>query len=160
MTGTRDKGDKMKELVYKFQNPHNSCEEIHYHPETKRYYVLMPHTPYSKKLCTCTPSKGWYEADCPVRAGLTYVINGEQVTTEADGEIIDHAKKEKYENREATFYRIKPEYRHLPNYEIFSPYRIFPKPYDYMDPEHLDKLTLKRKDVYGFMGGWYINERH
>lgn len=122
----------MKELVYKFQNPHNSCEEIHYHPETKRYYVLMPHTPYSKKLCTCTPSKGWYEADCPVRAGLTYVINGEQVTTEADGEIIDHAKKEEYENRVITFYQIRPD--------------------------HLSRVTLKRKEVCCLLGSWDKND--
>lgn len=148
----------MKELVYKFQNPYNSCEEVHYHPESKRYYILMPHTQYSKKLCTCTPSRGYYEADCPVRAGLSYVINGQQVKTEADGEIIDYAAKEAYENKEIVLYRMKPEFAELPDYAVFSPDRLFPKLYDYMDPGHFDKLTLKRKDVYCLMGGWYMRE--
>lgn len=148
----------VRTLVYRFQNPYNSCEEVHYCRETKRHYILMPHTPYSKKLCTCTPYHGYFEADCPVKAGLTYIIHGEQITTEADGEIIDYAKKEEYENREITFYQIKPEYMHLPNYEIFSPNRLFMEPYSYMLPEHLSPVTLKRKDVYCLMGGWYRNE--
>ena len=149
----------MRELTYKFQNPYNSCEEVHYCKETGRHYILMPHTPYSKQLCTCTPSHGYYEADCPVNSGLTYIINGELVTTEGDGEIIDHQKKDEYENRELVFYRVKPEFATLPNYADFSHNRIFQMLYCYMKPEHFDRITLKRKDVYCIMGGWYIKRR-
>ena len=148
----------MKELVYKFQNPHNSCEEVHYCPETKRYYILMPHTPYSQQLCTCTPSRGYYEADCPVRSGLTYRINGQVVTTEASGEIIDYAKKESYENADCTFFRVKLEFADNPNYEWLSGGRLVQKLFDYMLPEHFEQVTYKRKDVYCMMGAWYPRE--
>ena len=145
----------MRELAYRFPNPHNSCEEVYYCYENKRYYVLLPLTPYSKQLCTCTPYRGYYEADSPVRAGLEYLINGEKVVTEGEGEIVDHVKKEAYENKEISFFRIKPEFMDLPNYEIFSRDRLFLKPYDYMKPEHLEQMTLRRKDVCCFMGGWH-----
>lgn len=145
----------MKELIYKFQNPYNSCEEILYCKETGQYYNLLPCTPYSKTLCTCTPSQGYYEADCPVRSGLSYKIHGEVVTTETDGEIIDYAEKEKFENQEMVFYRMKPEFATLPDYEQFSDNRLFLKLYDYMDPNHFDKITRKRKEVYCIMACWY-----
>ena len=145
----------MKELIYKFQNPYNSCEEILYCKETGQYYNLLPCTPYSKTLCTCTPSQGYYEADCPVRAGLSYKIHGEVVTTETDGEIIDYQKKTEYEDREMTFYRVKPEYAALPNYETFGKCQVFQRLYDYMDPNHFDQITLKRKDVTCMLGSWY-----
>lgn len=148
----------MKELVYKFQNPHNSCEEVHYCPETKRYYILMPHTPYSRQLCTCTPSKGYYEADCPVRSGLAYLINGTVVTTGENGEIVDDVKKEIYENTQYSFFRVKPEYADLPNYEWLSGGRMVQRLFDYMDPAHFDQVTYKRKDVYCMMGAWYLRE--
>lgn len=146
----------MKELIYKFQNPYNSCEEIHYHLETKRYYVLMPYTPYSKKLCTCTPCRGYYEADCPVKAGLEYIINGQRVVTEGEGEIINHLMKEEYENQELAFYQLKPEFQCIPNYQFLSDRRLLPKLYDYMDPAHFSKVTHKRKEVYCMMGFWYL----
>lgn len=148
----------MKELVYRFQNPYNSCEEVHCCRETGRYYILMPSTPYSMKLCTCTPYRGYYEADCPVKAGLTYLINGKKVTTEADGEIVDYAKKEAYENKELTFYQVKPEHKDDPNYAIFSDGRLFRKLFDYMNPEHFTQVVKKRKEVYCLMGGWYTKE--
>lgn len=149
----------MKKLTYKFQNPHNSCEEVYVCKETGRYYTLLPVTPYSKQLCTCVPHKGYYEADCPVKSGLTYIINGKKVTTEDDGEIIDHAEKEKYENREMRFYRMKPEFATHPNYEIFSANRLFLKLYDYMNPEHFDQISRKRKDVYCIMSCWYESNK-
>lgn len=145
----------MKELTYKFQNPYNSCEEVHVCKETGQHYILLPVTPYSKRLCTCTRSRDYYEADCPVKAGLTYIIHGQTVTTEGDGDIIDHAEKERFENQEMVFYRMKPEFAALPNYEIFSENRLFLKLYDYMNPEHFDRITLKRKDVYCIMSCWY-----
>ena len=149
----------MKELVYKFQNPHNSCEAVYKHPETGRYYTLIPYTPYSHQLCTCTPCRGYYEADCPVKAGLSYSIDGHKIITEANGEIIDHAKKEEYENREMTFYKVKPEFCHLPNYQFLGDRQLLLKLHDYMKPEHFDKVTYRRKDVYCLMGFWYPNVR-
>lgn len=148
----------MKELFYRFQNPYNSCEAVLKCRETKQHYILMPHTPYSYVLCTCTPYRGYYEADCPVKAGLNFIIDGHQVTTEAGGEIVDHAKKEAYENKEFTFYQMKPEHADNPNYENFSSERLFLKLFDYMKPEHFDQITLRRKDVYCLMGGWYRKE--
>ena len=146
----------MKELVYRFQNPHNSCEAVYRDPDTGRHYILMPYTPYSQQLCTCTPCRGYYEADCPVSAGRSYLINGHEVITGINGEIIDYAKKEEYENREMTFYKVKTEFRNLPNYQFLGDQRLLPRLYDYMNPEHFDQLTYKRKDVFCLMGFWYL----
>lgn len=146
----------MKELIYKFQNPHNSCEEVHYHPETDRYYILIPYTAYSQQLCTCMPYRGYYEADCPVKAGLAYCINGQKIITAGDGEIIDHTKKAEYENRELTFYQVKSDFSHLPNYQFLSHQQLIPSLFEYMDPAHFIQATYKRKEVYCMMGFWYL----
>ena len=146
----------MKTLIYKFQNPHNSCEAIYICKETGRHYSVLPYTPYSVQLCTCTPSRGYYEADCPVKSGLVYIIDGVKVVTENDGEIIDHAKREEYENSELSFFKIKPEFLPLPNYENFTADRLFPFLFDWMPAEHFDKVILKRKHVCRFLGGWYL----
>ena len=146
----------MKELIYKFPNPHNSCEDVYYCKETKQYYVLLPYTPYSKQLCTCSRHKGYFEADCPVSAGLSYKINDEVVTTGRNGEIVDDVKKkEVHENKEMTFFRIKPEYANLPNYEVFPTNRLFLSLYEWMNPMHFDVVVYKRKEVYCMMGFWY-----
>ena len=148
----------MKELTYKFQNPYNSCESVYFCKETNQFYILIPFTPYSFQLCTCTPHRGYYEADCPVKAGLVYCIEGKQVTTEAEGEIVDAVKKTEYENNVMKFYRIKPEFQSLPNYENFSNERLFQSLFDWMPEHHFDTVELKRKDVIRFLGGWYIKE--
>ena len=145
----------MKELAYKFQNPHNSCEAVYYCRETKQYYVLLPFTPYSKQLCTCSHHKGYFEADCPVRAGLSYKLGDTEVTTEENGEIIDYAKKAEFESQEKTFFRVKPEYASLPDYERFGGNRLFEQLYEYMNPEHFNRVVYRRGDVFCMMGGWY-----
>lgn len=149
----------MRILTYKFPNPYNSCEEIYIDRDTVRHYSLIPYTPYSKQLCTCTPYKGYYEADCPVKAGLTYLLDDEEITTGENGEIVDQAKRDAYLNKEMEFFRIKPEFLQQPNYEQFDTNRLFPKLYDYMAPAHFDKCTFKRKDVCCLMGAWYLQRR-
>ena len=145
----------MKELTYLFQNPNNSCEEIYICKETKVYYALLPYTPYSKQLCTCSHYRGFFEADCPVKAGMKYILKGSEILTHANGEVIDYRKKNVWENEEKTYYFIKPEFLHHPNYELFSPDRLFAKPYEYMQPEHMGCVTLKNKEVLWFMNGYY-----
>lgn len=148
----------MKELIYKFPNPHNVCEDVYYCTETNRYYILMPYMPYSKQLCTCTHYQSYYEADGPVRAGLSYLINGNVVTTEGDGEIVDYVKKEEYENREMVFFKLKDEYSDLSNYQWIEANRVLQRLHDYMDPNHFEEITCKRKDVYCMMGGWFLKK--
>jgi len=90
----------IRNLIYKFQNPYNSCEAVYYCPEKKRFYVFLP-TRYNEPkswVHTCTPSRGYYEADCPVKEGITFVIKGKEYTTDKHG-MIDfdmNRKKRKY----------------------------------------------------------------
>lgn len=157
------RGKKMKELTYKFQNPYNSCEAVYECKATSRLYALIPYTPYSSQLCTCTHFRGYYEADGPVKAGLTYCIDGKQVTTAGNGEIIDAEKKEEYENKIIKFYRIKPEFQDLPNYGNFTNDQLLTVLLDWIPETHVEILELKRKDVVQFFGNWYIvnsNKKH
>lgn len=153
------KEKKIRKLTYKFENPYNSCEKIYFCEETNRYYTLIPYTPYSDQLATCTPSKGYYEADCPVKAGLLYEIGGKVVETQKDGEIIDQLKKEEYDNKEMIFFVLKPEFAACYENEFFTTANLLPKLYDYMKPEHFEEKTFKRQDVECCFGRWYQKKR-
>lgn len=145
----------VRKLTFKFPNPYNSCDKIYYCAENKRYYSLIPYTKYSMQLCTCTPSKGYYEADCPVKAGLQYEIDGKVVTTEENGELIDYALKEEYENQVLEFFVLKKEFEPLYEKEWFSSENLLPRLFDYMKPEHFEKTSFKRKEVFCILGRWY-----
>lgn len=146
------------ELTFKFNNPYNSCEEVYIDKQSGRHFVLIPYTPYSKQLCTCTPYRGYYEADCPVKAGLRILINGAEHITEECGEIVDQKARREYENKVISLYRLKPEFADIPNYQFIGEGRLLPRLYDYMDAKHFDLVEFKRKDVYCMLGFWYQKE--
>lgn len=146
------------ELTFKFNNPYNSCEGVYIDKQSGRHFVLIPYTPYSKQLCTCTPYRGYYEADCPVRAGLRILINGAEHITEECGEIVDQKAKCEYENKVISLYRLKPEFSDIPNYQFIGEGRLLPRLYDHMDAKHFDLVEFKRKDVYCMLGFWYQKE--
>lgn len=148
----------MKYLTYKFDNPYCSCEKVLYCKETNRYYILQPcQNKGEQRLLTCSPSGGYYEADTPVREGLTYDIDGEIVTTLEEGIIRDDDIYNAWQNEEFELYRIKDEYKNIDNYRLsFNVDALLPRLYDYIDPEHTEKIIVKRKDVYRFFNYYYF----
>lgn len=148
----------MDKLVFKFINPANSCEKIYYCEESKKYYNLQPHTNYSSVLCTCSPSGGYYEADTPVKAGLVYNIDGEIVITGEGGEIVNEEQKEIYFNQELIFYRIKEEFINLQDYNNYTSNThifLFVNLFEWMNKEHFEQVTYKRKDVRHYINNIY-----
>lgn len=150
----------IKELVYKFQNPYNSCEKVYFHKETNKYYILQPSQNKGEQcLLTCTPSGGYYEADCPIREGLSYIIDGETVTTLKDGMVRNEEVYQQWQNEELVCYKIKEEFRNIENYfRSFNIDALLIRPYDYILPEHLDQITVKRKDVFRISNSYYLND--
>lgn len=146
----------MKELIFKFKNPYCSSEDVLFHKETKRYYILQPVSEYDVRLLTCTPHKGYYEADCPVKAGLTYLIHGNVVTTREDGIIRNEERYLLYMETEIEVYQVKDEFKDIPNNSRFKD-TLLTYLHSYLDPNHFDKLTVKRKDVCRMGDKYYFN---
>lgn len=146
----------MKKLVTKFKNPYNSCEDILYCKETGQYYNLQPgYSRADKVLTTCYPSEGYYEPDTPVKAGLTYEINGEVVTTLEEGIIRDQKAYEEWENEEFELYQLIKEYKDT--YDPLFNRALLIRLFDYMDECHFEKIKAKRKDIYR-LGSFYFFE--
>jgi hypothetical protein len=150
----------LTELIYKHENPYNSCERVYQDTITKRFYVVQPgQAKHDRIIYTCTPSKGYFEADCPLKPGLTFLLDGEQVTTLNDGIIRDEQAYQLYQNEELQLWRIKTEYKGIEKYcKSFDVNALYPRLYDYINKDHAEIVTVKRKDVNRFMGKYYFND--
>jgi hypothetical protein len=148
------------DLIYRHENPHNSCEKVYQDAITKRFYVVQPgQLKCDRIIYTCTPSKGYFEADCPLKSGLTFVLDGEAVTTMAEGLIRNEKAYQAYQEEELKLWRIKPEYKSIDNYyRSFDVNALLTRLYGYINPEHAEQITVKRKEVYRFMHHYYFNQ--
>ncbi len=135
---------------------HGECQ---YCPKTKRHYALIPFTMYSNQFCHCSSFKGCFEAEAPVRAGSSYLLDGVPVTAGKRGKIVDPAKKEAYENQDVTLFRLKPQYVGCPEYDWIADTQLFMCLFDYMELEHFEKVTFKRKEIICMFGSWYLNPK-
>lgn len=150
----------MKKLIYKFDNPYNNCEKVLFCEENKRYYILQPSQNKGEQiLYSCTPSNGYFEAECHIKEGLTYNIDGKVVTTLKDGVIRDEEAYQSWQNEELTLYKIKDEYKDIENYyKSFDVNSLLTKLYDYIQPEHAEKIIVKRKEVFGMGNCYYYKQ--
>ena len=149
---------EIRVLSYKFQNPYCSCESVYINKKTNRYYILQPcQNKGEQRLLTCYPSRGYYEADSPVRAGLQYEIEGKVVTTLEEGIIRDEEVYNEWQNEELSLYRLKEEYKTDERYECVSSGMIS-KLYDWCEPDYFEKVVVKRKQIERIFNKYYMRE--